>query len=512
MSHLKADARKIVVIGAGIAGLAVTLRLSAAGHRVTLLERHEHLGGKIRTTPSEAGPVDAGPTVLTMRHVFDDLFQAAGARLEDYVTLHQQSLLARHFWPDGSALDLFDDPHQSRDAVVGFAGSKSALEFDQFSERAKQLFEAFDAPMMQSAEPSLAKLVTHVMKSPKLALQMSPMSNLQSVLTSHFSDPRLAQLFGRYSTYVGGAPHLSPAILALIWHAEASGVWVLDGGMHRLSTAIVQLCEQFGADIETSAHVARIDVKDGETTGVELETGRYLQSDTVVFAGDPRALAVGAIGQDVAQAAPRVAQAKRSYSARVHSFAASVDGPDLAHHNVFFADTPFAEFRDLEAGRIPDDPTLYLCAEDRGKPEGPSTVERFEMIANAPATHDLIEPKDLDTWHQRMMTRMTTFGVNFSPTPTKASITTPTQFARMFPESQGALYGQSPHGLMAAFARPTARTPVKGLYLCGGGTHPGAGVPMATLSARHAAEAIAQDLTLASTSHQTAMRGGMSMA
>jgi 1-hydroxycarotenoid 3,4-desaturase len=196
----------------------------------------------------------------------------------------------------------------------------------------------------------------------------------------------------------------------------------------------------------------------------------------------------------------------------VHSFAAEVSGPELAHHNVFFADPGPYEFDDLVAGRIPENPTLYLCAEDRGQDSPPQGLERFEMIANAPATADTLQPKDLDQWHQQIMTRMATFGVTFSPTPGADTVTTPQSFGQMFPASQGALYGQSPHGLMAAFQRPTARTKIRGLYLCGGGAHPGAGVPMATLSARHLAEAIWSDRISTSPSARTAMHGGISTA
>ena len=124
------DADRVVVIGAGIAGLATAVRLVSAGARVTLLERHAHLGGKIRTTPSDAGPEEAGPTVLTMRHVFDDLFASAGAALDDHVTLVPQRVLARHFWPDGSQLDLLADRGATIDAISGFAGSRAAQDFD----------------------------------------------------------------------------------------------------------------------------------------------------------------------------------------------------------------------------------------------------------------------------------------------------------------------------------------------------------------------------------------------
>jgi 1-hydroxycarotenoid 3,4-desaturase len=121
------DARnRVVVVGAGIAGLAAAVRLAHAGLSVTVLERHAGPGGKMRALPSEAGPVDAGPTVLTLRGVFDALFASIGERLEDHIELVPQEILARHFWPDGSALDLFADETRSRAAIHAFAGARAA--------------------------------------------------------------------------------------------------------------------------------------------------------------------------------------------------------------------------------------------------------------------------------------------------------------------------------------------------------------------------------------------------
>ncbi|MEP2639929.1 1-hydroxycarotenoid 3,4-desaturase CrtD [Roseobacter sp.] len=502
---------RAVVVGAGIAGLAAALRLAVGGMDVTLLERHAHTGGKIRTVPSAAGPVDAGPTVLTLRHVFDDLFMAAGNRLEDHVTLVPQDILARHFWPDGSTLDLHADPAQSAAAIRDFAGDASADEFRQFHARTAQLFAAFDAPMMQAPRPKLGQLIPHVLRQPRLIPAMAPLSTLSQLLNRQFSDPRLAQLFGRYATYVGGAPHLSPAILSLIWQAEAAGVWVVQGGMHQLTQALTALAVRRGVHIRTGVHVDQITTRNGQITGVDVG-GTHLPAQTVIYAGDPRALATGSMGDGLKVVAPQTATLPRSFSARVHSFAATPQGARLAHHNVFFADDPQSEFDDLMAGRTPADPTLYLCAEDRGQGHPTPTLERFEIISNAPATETLAPPRDLDRWHHQIIQRMADMGVTMSPTPAATTITTPQRFAAMFPETMGALYGQTPHGLTASLKRPTARTSIAGLWLAGGGTHPGAGVPMAALSARHAAEAILHDQTLTSTSRQTAMPGGMSTA
>lgn len=516
--HHADSSDRIVIIGAGIAGLSAALRLSAfardTGREIVVLERHSAPGGKMRTVPSAAGPVDAGPTVLTMRPVFDALFAEAGARLEDHVTLIAQDILARHWWPDGSSLDLHADPAASAAAIRAFAGARAEREFVAFSKRAAQLFKAFDAPMMQAAEPSLSAVTAHVMRNPALIPAMAPHSSLADMLGRQFSDPRLAQLFGRYATYVGGSPYRSPAILALIWQAEAAGVWCVKGGMHHLAKAIADLAATRGVQFRFDAHVARIEARNGQVQAVEMADGEVIPASTVLFNGDHRALATGALGTDVSTVAASTRSAARSLSAQVWSFAAAPSGPDLAHHNVFFCADPRAEFAALEQGQPPRDPTLYICAEDRGQQSALPPVERFEIIANAPPISGTnptqMTPEDFAACQTHTFQSLARFGLTFDQLPGPDALTTPQGFENLFPASSGSLYGQSPHGMMAAFQRPTARTQIRGLYLAGGGTHPGAGVPMATISARHAAAAILSDLSSTSTSRPMATHGGMS--
>ncbi len=502
---------KAVVIGAGVGGLAAAARLAHRGLSVTLLDRHSWPGGKIRSIGSSAGPVDAGPTVVTLKPVFEALFADCGARLADHVTLIAEPLLARHFWPDGSRLDLHADPEASAAAVRALAGARGEADFRAFSAGARALFEAFDAPMMQAARPRLVPLVLRVLARPRLIPAMAPHRSLAGALARRFADPRLAQLFGRYATYVGGAPGLSPAVLGLIWHSEARGVWRVEGGMQRLAAAMLALAEAqaVAADLGTGAE--KIELRDGRAIAVHTSDGRRLTADRVVYCGDPRALAEGLLGQGARAAVARRRVEPRSHSAYVWSFAARPDGADLAHHNVFFGPVAGTEFADLAAGRPPDDPTLYVCAQDRGAGRAPAGKERFEIIMNGPPL-TLGPVEEEERCRSRVFDTLRQRGLTFSPDPPTGALTTPAGFAALFPGSAGSLYGRSPHGVTAAFARPTARTPVAGLYLAGGGAHPGAGIPMATLSGRHAAEAIASDLASTSRFRRTATPGGMSTA
>lgn len=510
MTH---PAPHIAIIGAGIGGLSTALRLAHAGARVSVFERHSTPGGKMRTLPSVAGPVDAGPTVLTMKHVFEALFAETGSALSDHVTLTREETLARHFWRDGTTLDLFSDTDASIDAVEQTFGHKAAREFTAFHAQTAKLFEAFDAPMMRTAAPSLLSMTAQIMRRPHLIPAMAPHRTMAQNLARLFSEPRLAQLFGRYATYVGGRPDASPALLSLIAFAESQGVWHVTGGMHRLACAIAERATALGARFHYNAHVSRIDMEEGQPKALITDAGR-IAVDAICFNGDPRAIAIGMLGNDVARAVEPETTSPRSLSACVHSFAAEVTGINLAAHNVFFCDDPATEFGPIAQGDIPQDATLYVCAQDRFGGQSPTGPERFEIIMNAPPVADrtALTAEEKDTCHTRIMAQLQDFGLRFSPTPPPDSLTMPQGFAAMFPASNGALYGRSPHGMMAAFKRPTVRSRIPGLYLVGGGVHPGAGIPMATLCGAHAAAAMIRDLHLTSPPHRAATHGGTSTA
>jgi 1-hydroxycarotenoid 3,4-desaturase len=492
----KPGTEKAVVIGAGLGGLSAALCLAHAGLDVTVVDRLGAPGGKLRTVPSAAGPVDAGPTVLTLRPVFEALFAHVGACLADDLELVPEPVLARHWWPDGSILDLHADAEASEAAIRDLAGPRAASEFRAFHARAGRLYAAFDAPMIQAPEPDPLVIGRAVLRHPSLLADMAPSRTLAASLDAQFRDPRLRQLFGRYATYVGGSPYDSPALLALIWRAETGGVWRIPGGMHGLARVLRDLAAARGARFVFDAEARRIDVAAGAVSAVCLADGDRLPADRVVFNGDPRALAAGLLGPRPGRSVPEAAVTPRSLSASVWSFAATPGGAPLHHHNVFFCRDPRAEFDDLARGRPPGDPTLYVCAQDRGTGLRPSGPERFEIILNGPPAASGPGPDDTEFARCRTRTFATLerMGLAFSSLPGRPALTTPHDFAAMFPGSEGSLYGRSPHGLMAPFRRPRARATLPGLYLAGGGVHPGPGMPMAALSGRHAAAAILADL------------------
>jgi 1-hydroxycarotenoid 3,4-desaturase len=218
--------------------------------------------------------------------VFDDLFHVAGEDLADHITLIPQPLLARHWWLDGSRLDLTTDAAQNAAAIADFAGQKSADEFRAFDAQSAQLYAAFDQPMMRAGRPDLARIALNALGAPAIWPALS--RRLGEHLARSFSE-----LFGRYATYVGGAPDLSPAVLALIWRAEAQGVWAVQGGMHILARALADLAVRVGVTPHYGVSAYQIIRQNDQVREVVLSTGQSIAADAVVFNGDPAALLSG---------------------------------------------------------------------------------------------------------------------------------------------------------------------------------------------------------------------------
>jgi 1-hydroxycarotenoid 3,4-desaturase len=517
---MAAAADRVVIVGAGIAGLVAALELAHAGREVIVCEARAAPGGKARQVPTAAGPVAGGPTVLTQRWVFDELFETVGERFGAALDIAPAEVLVRHVWPDGSRLDLFADAARSEQAVADLAGGEEAGAFRRFTHDARRLFEAFEGPVMRHPRPtplSLARALGRAL--PRILLAAMPHATLWHALENRFADPRLRQLFGRYATYVGGSPFLSPAIFALVWWSEAAGVSLVRGGIAALAAELARLATVRGASFRFGEPVAEILAAGGRAAGVRLASGEVLPAAAVIFNGDPAALALGLLGPAVRHAAPPMPFPRRSLSACVWTFAGIPAGFPLAHHTVFFGPDPRAEFDDIfRRRRLPLAPSIYVCAEDRegtAAAPAPGGAERFLMIMNAPADGDMrtYGREEQELCRSRTSRRLDSAGLRLSipdPATNPQALTMPDRFAAMFPGTGGALYGASPHGFFASFRRAKTRTPVPGLCLAGGGAHPGPGVPMAALSGRLAAAAILADRASMSRWRPTATPGGTS--
>ena len=505
---------RVVVVGAGMGGLACAIDLARSGFMVTVVERAAAPGGKMREIDLGGVRVDAGPTVLTMPWVFEDIFQAAGSSMDRHLRLRPLDILARHAWNEAERLDLFCDLDRSADAIGAFAGPAEARGYRAFSAQARSIYETLkdDFLVQQQTGPvGLAKRVGVGRYGALLALK--PFETLWQALSAHFVDPRLRQLFGRYATYCGSWPFAAPATLMLIAHVEREGVWLVDGGMQRLAEALEQAASFLGVAFRYSAPAHEILVRGGRACGVTLDGGEQLEADWVVVNAGAAALTHGTFGPAVRGAVDRAPVAARSLSAVTWALQARARRFPLTRHNVFFSDDYRAEFDDIFVrGRLPRHPTIYVCAQDRDTAERRSEdAERLFVLVNAPPNGDQ------DAWDEGSgglrgggLCAVEALRSGAGPRPGRRRDDNAAAIQHdVSRDGRGAIRrGDTRMG--GGFQATGGQDPDTGSLSRGRRRAPGSGAPMAALSGRLAARRLISDHALTGRWRGKAMSGGTS--
>jgi phytoene desaturase len=470
---------RVVVIGAGVGGLTVAIRLAEAGHQVVVHEQSAVAGGKLGGYRRDGFAFDTGPSLLTLPQVFTGLD----------IPLEPLDPVVRHMFPDGSVLDSSPDPDVFRARILDAFGAAAAADWTRFWRRAERIWEAsWRSVLRRPVTPgSLAALSWRVGDLAAIA----PWRSLRSLGLQYLRDPRLRMMLDRYATYTGTDPRRAPAALAAIPYAEmAFGGWYVPGGLHSIADALERRCAALTVPIVYESEVTRIEAGDS-VTGVRLESGAVQPADVVV--SDVDALTTY---RDLLPTPARLAAlTDRSLAGFVLLLGVRGSTPTLAHHTVFFPKNYNAEFDAVFGGagsraRLASDPAIFITRADDPavRPEG---HEAWFVLVNAPrhgrawSAVDWSRPGLADAYRDHLLATLAARGLDVRDRLVFAETRTPLDLATATGAPGGAIYGTA-GGLL----RPPNRGPVKGLWLVGGSTHPGGGLPMVTLSAQIVADQI----------------------
>ncbi|MCW2510328.1 MAG: Phytoene desaturase, partial [Modestobacter sp.] len=485
---------RVVVIGAGLGGLAAAARLATAGHAVTVLEQAPRVGGKLGWFARDGHGFDTGPSLLTLPQVFEDLFAATGDPLDRVLDLQRLDPAVNYRFADGTTTAMPGRLDAIPARLDDDLGAGTGAQWAALLTRAEAMWRATEQPFLHSPLAGAATLARLALQAADLRT-VAPGRTLRGLGRHYLTDPRLRMLLDRYATYSGSDPRRAPAALLTVpWAEQAFGSWYVRGGLRRLPAAVADRAVERGAVVRTGAAVTEVLVEGGRAAGVRLADGERLPADVVVCNADAAALYGRLLPPQapVRRARTALRRGTPSSSGVVLLLALRGRTRGLAHHTVLFPADYDAEFDALFGRRGPkrpvEDPTVYISAPDDPATRPDQDSESWFVLVNAPRHEPdgglvWAEPGLADSYADRVLATMAARGLDVRYRVRWRVDRTPADLERATASPGGSIYGTSSNGARAAVLRPGNAAPLPGLFLVGGSAHPGGGLPLVTLSA-----------------------------
>jgi phytoene desaturase len=490
-------AKEVVVIGAGMGGMATAARLAKKGYKVRVFEAGDRHGGKCRTEWIDGYAFDTGPSLLTLPAVYRDLFQRTGDVLGRVVELKAVDPSFDYRFHDGTQVKFANLSRKNTlGSIESSFGSDTASEWDAIMQRAESMWDVSRESFIESELTSIRSLL----KRRSLLRDIFVISPWKSIRGLKIKSPHLQKILDRYATYSGSDPRTAPAVLSSIaFVEEAFGAWHITGGVGKLADALYQRCLDRGVTFEFNSPVTEITHTNGKTSGLLLSDGRTIEATTIVANSD-----AGAIYSQLIKNPPRaVLRAKKKIKKMEPSLAGfslllglkPSDHTPLEHHTILFPENYDDEFESIFNKKTPvQDPTIYICA-----PHDPTMVskighEAWFVLVNAPRhgsdSFDWDKAGFAQEYAEKIINLIESRGISIRDRLDVMEIRTPADLERSVMAPGGSIYGTSSNGARSAFNRARNRSPLEGLFCVGGSAHPGGGLPLVGLSAEIVAQAI----------------------
>ena len=492
MSELKTA----IVIGAGFGGLAVANRLQASGVDVTLLEKREEIGGRAYQLRDSGYTFDMGPSLITAPHIIDSIFSAAGKNLREYVDLMPLDPYYRIYFHDGTHIDYVGDPERMKAQMAQF-DPEDAANFDGFMDEIRPIYDAVIGDRLGSKP--FDSIGTMLRFLPRMA-QLKAFLPVTTFVNRWFKDFRHRFIYSFHPLFVGGNPFKTPSIYLMIPFLEREGgVWFSKGGMYSVVEALGRLFAEQGGQLRTGQEVNEILIEDGRAVGVRTSTGE-MRADLVVSNADP-GHTYGTLVERKSRkrwSDRKLASTDWSMSCFLLYLGTKRQYPQLAHHTLILSERYKALLHDIFGRKIlPEDFSMYLHAPTRTDPDmAPSGCESmYVLIPVANQQSGIDWPALQERFADTVIDYLEEWGLDDLRDQIEVQhVFTPDDFESKLNATWGNAFAIEPKFTQTAWFRPQNRSEdVKALYLVGGGTHPGAGVPGVLLSAETTFGCIAED-------------------
>ena len=478
--------KKVIVIGSGIAGLAVSIRLALKGYNVQVFEQNSYPGGKLSSFSIKDYRFDAGPSLFTMPHLVTELFKLAGEDVKNYFEFSKKEIACNYFWQDGTSFKAYGERKKFLKEVEEIF-NEPQYNVDQYLKKAKKKYDLTSSLFL---EQSLHKLKTFISLDTLKALFQLKTFELQKSLhqanTQSFSSPHLIQLFDRYATYNGSDPYQTSGIMTLIQHLESAfGTFVPKKGMVSITESLFGLAKRLGVKFSFGTGVKEIKLKLGVVSGIKTKSDSF-SSDYVISNMDVFHTYKKLLPNEI----PPINRLKqeRSSSAVIFYWGIKQSFPDLDLHNIFFSKNYKKEFQAIFKDKtVSEDPTIYINITSKEVVgDAPKGCENWFVMINTPADHGQDWTQIVNRLRSHIISNISKrLNVDLKNLIECEQVLTPPDIESKTQSYMGALYGASSNDSIAAFLRhPNFSNRIKNLYFCGGSVHPGGGIPLCLLSAK----------------------------
>lgn len=490
--HMQAE-KTAGIVGAGIAGIALSIRLACKGYKVRVFEANPYPGGKLSEIQLHGYRFDAGPSLFTLPQEVDNLFRLAGEQPENFFRYQKLPVACKYFWEDKTIIEAFAEPERfaheleektgvdHRQVLKAFKNSKLLYNLlsDLFMHRSLHQWKTFVNPRAFKAYRNLHR--------------MDFFRTMHQTNKKMLKEPKVVQLFNRFATYNGSDPYQAPATLNIIPYLEMGiGAYFPEGGMHSITTSLVGLAKRLGVEFHLNTPVERILLEGGKATGV-FANGRAHTFDKLISNADMVSTYKRLLPAE--KAPKRLLKQAKSSSALIFYWGMERQFPALDLHNIFFSENYQEEFRHIfEKGSIYFDPTVYINITSKYNPaDAPEGCENWFVMINVPNNEGQDWERLIAEARKNILRKLSrVLETDVASHIRCEDLLDPRLIEQRTSSAQGALYGNSSNSKYAAFLRHANKSSkIENLYFCGGSVHPGGGIPLCLLSAKITADLIA---------------------
>ncbi|MBD3196484.1 MAG: phytoene desaturase [Candidatus Lokiarchaeota archaeon] len=486
--------KKAAIVGAGLGGLSASINLASKGWDVDVYEVQSFPGGKAAEEYLDGFRFDIGPSLVTMPWVFKDVFETAGKDVDQELTIIKLKEICTYYLSDGTYLKAWSDLEKFGTELEKLSeGSHRSLQ--------KYLKEAEKAYKL-GGELFLTKPIHEVRTLLKLSTLsklirfagIHPISTLNKINSKFFEDPRLVQLFNRYATYNGSDPFQTPATMLIIPFIEYNGGgYGIKEGIYEIPKKLYKAAVDLGVNFFFEEKVKKINIENKKITGITIKS-KFRDYEVVISDADVLYTYEELLELPRAKKAKRYRKLEPSSSGIVFYWGIDQTFEQLSVNNIFFSSDYPAEFRAMFENRtMPQEPTVYVNITSKLTPsDAPDGCENWFVLINAPANDNQDWDNIVSNAREAVINLISKrLGVNIVDHIVTEGILTPPEIERRTSSTHGSLYGISSNTAKAAFFRHRNRSKdIKGLYFCGGSSHPGGGMPLVILSGKICAQLV----------------------